>query len=211
MTMADPAPTAHAPRARHRAARAVALTVLTALSLLLGSAPAWAHTELESSTPAADAAVPTAPSTVALTFSEDVPANLATITVTGPDGQRYEAGKPTASGPTLTAALRPLGPAGAYTIDYRVVSDDGHPVSGAVPFTLSTPGPGAAASPAAAAPSAPSSAAPAVPSAQAQAQAPANTAAATATDDAAPVWPWIVGAVIVVLAGAGLALRRRKA
>ncbi|MET0190007.1 MAG: copper resistance CopC family protein, partial [Pseudonocardia sediminis] len=202
--MAETVPNAPAPRARLRASRAVTLTVLTTLALLLGSAPAWAHTELESSTPAANAALPTAPSTVALTFSEEISPDLSTITVTGPDGKRYENGKPTASGATLNLPLRPLGPAGAYKIDYKVVSEDGHPVSGAVPFSLTAPGPGAsaAATPAAA----PSASAPAASSAPE----PSNTAA-TSADSGSPVWPWIVGAVIVVLAGAGLALRRRKA
>ncbi|MBW0106279.1 copper resistance CopC family protein, partial [Pseudonocardia sp. KRD291] len=141
--MPVPAP-APASRARLRASRAVTLTVLTALTLLLASAPAWAHTELVRSTPAANSAVATAPSAVALTFSEEISPDLATITVTGPDGQRYESGPPTASGETLSLSLRPLGPAGAYRVDYRVVSDDGHPVAGAVPFTLTAAGPGAA-------------------------------------------------------------------
>ncbi|MDN5914155.1 MAG: copper resistance protein CopC [Pseudonocardia sp.] len=198
-----------APRARLHASRAVTLTVLTALTLLLGSAPAWAHTELESSTPAANASVPTAPSTVALTFSEEIGPDLATITVTGPDGQHYESGKPTASGPTLNLALRPLGPAGEYKITYRVVSDDGHPVEGAVPFTLTTAGPGASAATSAAA--APPASGAQAPGSQAPGSAPAPADTATSEDSGSPVWPWIVGAVIVVLAGAGLALRRRKA
>lgn len=193
--MAETAPHAPAPRTRTRASRALTLTVATTLALLLGSAPAWAHTELESSTPAADAALPSAPSTVALTFGEDVSPDLATVTVTGPDGTRYENGAPTASGATLNQALRPLGPAGNYRIDYRVVSDDGHPVSGTVPFSLTAPGPGA------------SAAGPAAPPAP-----PASPETAAGSDAATtPAWPWIVGAVLVVLAGAGLALRRRGA
>lgn len=178
-----------------RSLRPVALCLLTALALVLGSAPAWAHAELQSSDPADGASVATAPSAVTLTFSEEVAPNLATVSVTGAGGTRYEAGPATGSGPTLRVPLRPLGPAGGYTITYRVTSDDGHPIAGVVPFTLTTPGPGAGA------------AAPAGPSSQAQ---PAPTAAATG-DGGAPVWPWIVGGVVVVLAGAALALRRSRA
>lgn len=174
-----------------RALRGAALTLLTAVALLLGSAPAWAHAELESSNPAANAALPQAPSSVSLTFSEEIDPGLATVTVTGPDGLRYADGTPTAAGPTLSLALRPLGPAGTYTIAYRVVSDDGHPVSGDVRFTLTAAGPGAG-TPAGAAP------------------APAGTAA-SGDGGGTPVWPWIVGAVVVVLLGSGLALRRKRA
>ncbi|WP_243653414.1 copper resistance CopC family protein [Pseudonocardia endophytica] len=179
-----------------RVLRAATLCVVTAVALVLGSAPAWAHAELESSDPAEGASVAKAPGAVTLTFSEAVAPNLATISVSGPGGTRYEAGPATGSGPTLRVPLKPLGAAGGYTITYRVTSDDGHPISGIVPFTLTTPGPAAAAaSPAASAPSAQ--------------PAPAPTAAAS-DDGGAPVWPWIVGAVVVVLGGAALALRRNR-
>lgn len=178
-----------------RVLRALALCVLTAVALTLGGAPAFAHAELESSDPAENASLATAPSSASLTFSEAVAPNLATIAVTGPGGTHYESGPATGSGPTLRVPVRPLGPAGGYTITYRVTSDDGHPITGVVAFTLTKPGPGAAA------------AAPAAPSGQ---PAPAP-AAATTEDDGAPVWPWIAGAVVVVLAGAALALRRNRA
>jgi copper resistance protein C len=97
--------------------------------------------------------------------------------------------------------VSPLGPAGVYEIGYRVVSDDGHPVSGKVSFTLTTAGPGAAAAPVTAAPTA----------AAAPEPAPATTAVDPQADSrssgGAPIWPWLVGAVILVAAGAAVALR----
>ncbi|WP_224392356.1 copper resistance CopC family protein [Pseudonocardia sp. ICBG1293] len=179
---------------------AVALPAVL-LVLVAGAAPAWAHTELESSNPAADAQVATAPTSVSLTFSEQVPAADATVTVTGPDGTDYAAGPASGDDGTLAVPLRPLGAAGGYTVTYRVVSDDGHPVSGTVPFTLTSPGPGAAA--ATPAPAAPE------PTAAAPQTAPPTTAAAQ--DDGAPVWPWVLLAVVVVGAGAVFALRRSRA
>jgi hypothetical protein len=83
----------------------------------------------------------------------------------------------------------PLGPAGAYQIGYRVVSADGHPISGSVPFTMTTAGTGSGR---AAAPSGSN---------------PAADAPAAGGTGGAPVWPWIVGAVVVVAIGAGAALR----
>lgn len=183
-----------------RILRGVTFCLVTVGALLLVGAPAWAHAELESSSPPENASLASAPAEVTLTFSEAVAANLASVTVSGPGGTRYEAGLATGAGPTLTVPLRPLGPAGAYQIDYRVTSEDGHPISGSVPFSLTTPGPAAAAA----------SSSPATAASPATAPQPAPTAAAT-EDGGSPVWPWIVGAVVVVVAGAAVALRRGRA
>jgi hypothetical protein len=84
-----------------------------------------------------------------------------------------------------------------YQIGYRVVSDDGHPVQGKLSFTLTASG--AAPVP--------------IPTAPSVAAAPAPTAAAvvpeaaTQQSEGAPIWPWLVGAVVLVAAGAGVALR----
>jgi hypothetical protein len=121
-----------------------------------------------------------------------------TITVTGPDGVQYQAGEVTAADTSVSVAVNPLGPAGVYQIGYRVLSDDGHPVTGQVGFTLTQPGAAAAApavTPTAAAPSAaPVEAAPA-------------PAAQTRESGGMPVWPWIVGAVVLVGAGVAVAMR----
>ena len=50
-----------------------------------------------------------------------------------------------------SVGVRPLGPSGTYTVNYRVTSADGHVVSGSWPFRLTvagtgTPGPSASAS-----------------------------------------------------------------
>lgn len=179
---------------------AVALPAVL-LALVVGAAPAWAHTELESSSPAANAQVGTAPTSVSLTFSEKIAAADATVSVTGPGGTDYAAGPATGDGATLTVPLRPLGAAGGYTITYRVVSDDGHPVSGTVPFTLTSPGPGAAA----ATPGHTSAAATA-----AEPEAAPQTVPTAADDGGPPVWPWGVAAVVVIGAGAAFALRRSR-
>lgn len=180
---------------------AVALPAVL-LALVAGAAPAWAHTELDSSSPAANAQVGTAPTSVSLTFSEDIAAADATVSVAGPGGTDYAAGPATGDGDTLTVPLRPLGAAGAYTVTYRVVSDDGHPVSGTVPFTLTSPGPGAAATTPAPASGAPTAAAP---------ETAPRTVPTAADDGGAPVWPWVVLAVVVIGAGAVFALRRSRA
>jgi copper resistance protein C len=178
------------------ALRLLAATVAACVALLLGAAPAFAHTRLESSDPVDKSSVDTAPASVSLTFNEAISAEFATLSVVGPDGTNYQSGQVSAAGGQVSTAVSPLGPAGVYQIGYRVVSDDGHPVQGTVSFTLTAPGPAAAApttAPAAAAP--------------APTAAPVAPQASSTPSGGAPIWPWLVGAVILVAAGAVVALR----
>ena len=71
-------------------------------------------------------------------------------TKTGPDGNLWSTGDNNVQGAIASVALRPLGPAGVYTANYRVTSADGHVVSGSWPFHLRTPGTGTPGPPAAA-------------------------------------------------------------
>jgi copper resistance protein C len=179
-----------------RVLRTVAVTVLAAVALLLGTGTALAHTRLLSSDPADGTSLDSGPERVALTFNEAMTPGFATITVVGPDGGRYETGEVTADGGTVAIGVLPLGPAGRYEVGYRVVSEDGHPVTGSVAFTLTTAGPGTA------------TPAPAV----SPTNAAAPSAASAVPDDpggtgGTPVWPWIVGAVVLVGGGVVAALR----
>lgn len=171
-----------------RLGRLLALTLLCALALLLGTGVASAHTRLLSSDPADGTSLDTGPGRVSLEFNEAMQPGFSTITVVGPDGTQFQAGDVTAEGATVGIGVSPLGPAGRYEIGYRVISEDGHPVTGSITFTLTADGP-AAAAPAAAPPS--TAAAPAAP----------------VEEGGAPVWPWIVGAVVLLGGGIGAALR----
>jgi methionine-rich copper-binding protein CopC len=177
--------------------RGAAVGLVATLALLLGASPAFAHAEFESSDPADGASLATGPSTISVTFSDTMQQGFNELTVIGPDGTtHYENGEVLADGDTVSVGVNPLGPAGRYQIGYRVLSDDGHPVSGSVAFTLTAPGPAAAqlASSAAAAP-APADAAP------------APVAQQDTGSGGSPVWPWIVGAVVLVAAGVFVAMR----
>jgi methionine-rich copper-binding protein CopC len=184
-----------------RMLRTVALTLLCGLALLLGAGQALAHTRLESSDPADGTSLAAPPQRVSLTFNEPMQAGFTALTVVGPDQAQYQTGEVTANAGTVSIGVRPLGPAGQYEIGYRVVSEDGHPVSGSVAFTLTTPGPGAAA---VTTPSPPGGA---------PATASPTPAAAESTPNrpdeggGMPVWPWIVGAVVLVGGGVFAAMR----
>jgi methionine-rich copper-binding protein CopC len=183
--------------------RLLAATVTACLASLLGAAPAFAHTRLESSDPADGSSIASAPESVSLRFNEAIQADFVTVSVVGPDGTQYQNGVVSAANGQVSTAVSPLGPAGAYQIGYRVVSDDGHPVTGKVSFTLTAPGPGGALP-------APSAVVPPV-AAPAPVPAPVTAAvdpqAGTEQSGGAPIWPWLLGAVVLVGAGAAAALR----
>ena len=187
-------------RAVRTAARALVLPA--ALAALAVAAPqAAAHTELDTSSPGANAELAGLPPRVTLTFSDAMTQKYAKVAVTTSDGKSAASGEPRVSGKTVTLALDPASPAGPYTVGYRVVSADGHPVSVSYTYPVAattrlTPSPRAAESTGAATPRA------------AQESAPDKTD----TGSSGGGVPVLVGAGALVVAAAGAyAVRRRRA
>lgn len=110
--------------------------------MALATAPsAAAHAVLEESSPSNDSVVQVSPARVALQFTESVDAS--------PDAVRVydEAGKSvhTTAIPQLDSRLVVVRldsdlPDGTYTVAWRVVSDDTHPISGVFVFHVGAPG-----------------------------------------------------------------------
>ncbi|MBW0119024.1 copper resistance CopC family protein, partial [Pseudonocardia abyssalis] len=115
-----------------RTLRTVALTLLCGFALLLGTGVASAHTRLIGSDPADGTTLDAGPARVSLEFNETMQADFSTITVVGPDGTQFQTGEVTADGGAVGIGVSPLGAAGVYEIGYRVISEDGHPVTGSV-------------------------------------------------------------------------------
>lgn len=108
----------------------VALVLLATFVLAVQlAAPAAAHVELESSEPSAGSQIETEPDAVRLVFSAPVQAGGAEVAVTSADGTQVSAGEPKVTDDTVTQPLGSLPGKGRYTVSYRVVSGDGHPVS----------------------------------------------------------------------------------
>jgi hypothetical protein len=61
------------------------------------------------------------------------------VVVTGPDGTPVQHGPVEVAGDKVTVAIRATA-SGTYHVAYRVVSDDGHPVTGETTFTVGTTG-----------------------------------------------------------------------
>jgi copper resistance protein C len=106
------------------------------VTALVSAAPASAHAALVKITPNADATLTTAPTEVVLQFDEPVSPTFATVVVTTAAGVNVARGKPTVLGARVTQPLSPAIASGGYRIAYRVVSNDGHPVSGESHFSL---------------------------------------------------------------------------
>jgi methionine-rich copper-binding protein CopC len=120
-----------------------AVAAALALGWLLGvvaAAPASAHASLVRSSPADRSSVAVAPTTVSLTFDENI-RMPSVVLVTGADGASVVQGK-TSVVDNIAKTRVNTGPSGDFTVAYRVVSADGHPVSGRLSFRVGTGSPG---------------------------------------------------------------------
>ncbi|MFG1917011.1 copper resistance protein CopC [Micromonospora sp. NPDC048898] len=182
------------PPSRPTAVRFGAAVLAVLVTLLVPAAPAWAHNSLKSATPARDATVPSAPTEVALEFMQRLDPAFTTIVLTDATKRKLATGEPVVAGAKSTVQVTDTLPNGTYTVAYRVVSVDGHPVQGSYPFTVADPA-------ASAAPSADAGTSAATPSA----------VAGVRRDGGMGAGVLVAGAVLAVLVAvaAGLLWRRR--
>lgn len=112
--------------------------LMMALALILGAANgASAHDELASSNPEPGATLDAAPEAIELTFS-NVPATIGSeVQVLDEAGEDWAEGEVSITDAVATQALRDGAPAGTYTVNWRVVSSDSHPIEGTFEFTTS--------------------------------------------------------------------------
>jgi methionine-rich copper-binding protein CopC len=120
---------------------AVVVAAFLALFVTFGTATmASAHSDSFQSVPANDSVVSTPVVEIQFTFVEAVQQEFAPeVILNNADGVAAELGTPvfdvtgaTMTVPVVTGAL----PNGVYTASYRVVSEDGHPASGSITFTV---------------------------------------------------------------------------
>ncbi|MFJ9557130.1 copper resistance protein CopC [Nocardiopsis sp. NPDC101807] len=193
--------TGAASRVLPRAAAAL-LAPLAAAALALAPSPALAHDVLTDSSPEDGQTLETVPEEVVLTFN-NAPmegGSGSAVVVTGPDGETtYEDGELSFDGTDVSVALSPLDEAGEYTIGFRVVSSDGHPIQDSLTFTVTEE----AAAAAAPEPEAGESEAPAAEEADEPAEEPAAEEVSAEEADEGGVSP-VALAVVAVVAIAGI-------
>lgn len=110
------------------------LLVLAAAVLGLAG-PAAAHDAAESSSPAQGASVPAPPEQVSVTFNNTPLGIGASFSVKDASGTEWADGQVQIVDNVASQKLRPGAPAGAYTVSWRVVSSDSHPIEGTFGFT----------------------------------------------------------------------------
>jgi len=94
------------------------------------------HLHLLRSSPAADSSV-TAPAAVQLWFSESPELAVTTVRMTGPAGRTVRLGRLRAGDDhSVVANVTGRLAAGRYTIAWRTMSHDGHPMRGTIPFRV---------------------------------------------------------------------------
>ncbi|WP_064445653.1 copper resistance CopC family protein [Micromonospora sp. NBRC 110037] len=190
------------------------LAALFTAALLVPATPAAAHNSLQEATPVRDARLTTAPTQVTLRFLQRLNPAFTTITLRDSTDRQVPASAPAVDGATGTVTIEEPLANGTYTVAYRVVSRDGHPVQGSYRFTVADPAAPPAAAPS---PATPSPAASADVSAGAAAGAdasPASADASTGADDGGLPVGILVGGAVAAVAAAGvtaLLLRRRRA
>lgn len=127
--------------------RVALLATLAVLCSLLLASPAAAHAELVDTAPANGAQLTGPPTEVRLIFTESVNLVDDGIRLVDQVGATVPTPDPTVDGRTVTLPMPAGLPEGPYVVTWRVVSRDGHPVSGAFSFGVGTAAvPGSAAS-----------------------------------------------------------------
>ncbi len=116
---------------------------LLLILILFSQSIAYAHASVVKSNPTAGAALQTSPHTVQIWFDEAVQNSFYGIDVTNAQGKRVDIGDghlAPNNHALLECTLKDNLKDGYYLTHWHAVSDDGHHVSGTIPFTIGTVG-----------------------------------------------------------------------
>jgi copper transport protein len=120
--------------------RVLLLPALLAISLI-APATAGAHAIVSSTEPARGAALERPPEQVTVHFDEAVESSFGAVRVYDAKGGRVDDGRVSRpTGKSVATGLRDGLPDGPYTVAYRVLSADSHPISGGFTFTVGESG-----------------------------------------------------------------------
>ena len=116
-----------------------------AAALMAGGAAvaplASAHSELVSSDPADGARLDAPPMVVSFTFNEPLLPDFVRFIATDPSGATGDLPVSSVEGSTATIDWPVEAPGGEWTVNYRVVSQDGHPIEGGITFAYAAASP----------------------------------------------------------------------
>src|SRR5215470_1658829 len=115
----------------------LALAPLAVAAMLTHAGPALGHASLIGSEPADRAVVARSPATLTLTFNE--PVTPAVLRLVGAGGHTTVLTDVSAENARLIVRLPQALPQGTHILSWRVFSADGHPVGGALTFSVGEP------------------------------------------------------------------------
>jgi copper resistance protein C len=114
------------------------LAPMIVAACVIASSHAQAHAFLDHADPAVGSAVPIAPSTIKLWFTEHIEPAFSRATITNAAGQRVDNGDvhvPPGNPAELELSMKPV-PDGTYTVHWHVVSVDTHTTEGTFTFDV---------------------------------------------------------------------------
>ncbi|MBB4009136.1 copper homeostasis periplasmic binding protein CopC [Allorhizobium taibaishanense] len=116
--------------------KTIAAIAFAAVTAIAGQA--FAHAHLATATPADKATVASAPKTIDLTFTEALEAKFSGVDVLDTQQQKVKIGEAVLSkdGKGLSVPVTGTLAPGAYTVEWHVLSVDGHKSNGTTSFTV---------------------------------------------------------------------------
>lgn len=139
-TTASISATRKVPGVRNAVAVIVAFVMAVLLSVSLSATPASAHDELAGSNPEDGATVAQVPDQIELTFSNVPSAIGSQVQVLDSANEDWAEGDVQITDTVASQAVRSGAPAGQYTVNWRIVSSDAHPIEGSFAFTAEAAG-----------------------------------------------------------------------
>jgi copper transport protein len=105
-----------------------------------GVSGAFAHAQVEATSPLKGAVLTTSPQLVWVQFGENLLVldknHINSVTVANSSGKRMDNSRTITKGTKATVKLKGILAAGKYVVKYRAVSEDGHVVSGSYNFSV---------------------------------------------------------------------------
>ena len=116
------------------------VSMLAVLFFALPMPSAQAHAVLVATTPAINSQVLTLPDRVEVEFDGNLivlaGAETNVLKVKSSDGVQVDNGASVTAGPLLSVGIKDRNASGTFTVSWRVVSSDGHPVEGSYQFIV---------------------------------------------------------------------------
>ncbi len=112
--------------------------VFGVIAMLMSVGMASGHSQLVSSDPVDGSVLSTPPTQVVLTFNEALLKEAVDVAIANGAGEAVSGAVATAVGAIVTIPWTADLPPDNYSVSYRIVSDDGHPITGSIGFAYTS-------------------------------------------------------------------------